>query len=80
MYFLVRLQRRSQQNQVAIGESVGEVELVVASVNEVEVEAFDGCGGKGAYEAGVGSVLYFSAELSIFLGNLCADDSGVVHL
>lgn len=67
VYLFVGLESRRKQDDVSICEPVGEVEFVVASEDDVEVETFDSDVGEVADKARVGSVIYFFAELLVLL-------------
>ena len=78
--FLVAFEGGGEQDDVPVGEAVGEVELVVASVDEVEVETFD-CGvAEGPHEAAVGRVVYLPAQLLVLLHHLAPHHCDITHL
>lgn len=79
-YFLVRFECGDEQDEVAIGEAIGEVELVIAPEDEVEVKAlgWDCC--EVADEAGVGLVAYLAAQLLVLLQHLSTHHPDITHL
>lgn len=55
------LQGRGEKDDVSVWETICEIELIVSSEDEIEIEAF-GCGTTEiADEAGVGLMTYFPA-------------------
>jgi hypothetical protein len=76
----VVLEGWGEEDDISISESVCEVEFIVSSEDEIEIEAF-GCGcSEVSDEAGVGLVVYFAAELFILIEDLRSDDSDITHL
>lgn len=80
MYFFVSFECRGEQDDIAIGEPVGEVELIVAAEDEVEVEALGGGCSEVADEAGVGLVVDLPAQLLVLLEDLGPHHSDIAHL
>jgi hypothetical protein len=74
------LEGGDEQDEVAVGEAVGEVELIVAAEDEVEVEAFGRHCCEVAHEAGVGFVVDLTAQLLILLQHLPPYRTDVAHL
>ena len=69
-----------KQDDISVGESVTEMQFIVASKDEIKIETFD-CGvAEGSDEAGVGGMIDFSAKLFIFLNDLSSDNCDVAHL
>jgi hypothetical protein len=64
---------------MAVDESAGDVELVIAAEDQIKVEALSRWGREVACEGCVGLVVYLAAELSVFLEDLKSDDGDVAH-
>ena len=69
-----------KQDDVSVRKSIREIEFIVPSENQIEIEAF-GCGAaEVADEAGVGLVADLPAELFIFIEDFCSNYSYIAHL
>lgn len=74
------LQRRGQENDISIREAICEIEFIISSEDEIEIEAFS-CGtAKIADKAGVGLMANFTAQLFIFIEDFCSNYSYIAHL
>lgn len=74
------LKCRGKKYKIAIWETIGEVEFVIATEDEIEVEGFSSDCGKVADEACIGLMIDFTAELFIFLKHLSPHCPDIAHL
>lgn len=77
---LIRLEGCGQQNNISIGESVIEIELIVAPIDDIQVKRFGYRIGKTSHETVVRLMVDLQAKLLIFLNDLLADLCYVGHL
>ena len=77
---LMTLESWRNEDDISIGESMSKVELIIASIDKVEVEAFDCWGAESADKAGVWGMIDLLAEFLIFIDNFGPDCCDITHL
>lgn len=74
------LQGRGEKDDISIRKTIGEIELIVSSKDEVEIEALGCSAAEIADEASVGLMADFAAKLFIFIEDFCSNYSYIAHL
>ena len=69
-----------EEDDVVISDAVIEVKLVIASEDDIEVEALDGGSGESPDKTSVRIVADLSAQLPILVGDLAPEYPSVAHL
>lgn len=78
--FLVTFEGRREEDDVPVGKAIAEVEFIVASVDDVEVETFDSRVAEGSHETAIGRVVDLPAKLLVLLHYLAPHHCDITHL